>query len=200
MTGPAWKTETFYIAPLSDPSCVKTAGGPSIRPPVPWRSGPAATRPRAAWPIRERARRCISRSPSTGWRRTSTTPRGLRRGCRVQGRRGDWRAGLRQIRGALREGAVHLDAEPAAGQPEVFVAVSRPSTRKIKIEPPREGSDDRSCRVLVALLLLHRHRPSSLRSAAGRPDADHPGGRLELAAITPMITVRISGPASPRSW
>ena len=27
VTGPAWKTETFYIAPLGDPSCVKTAGG-----------------------------------------------------------------------------------------------------------------------------------------------------------------------------
>jgi len=27
VTGPGWKTETFYIAPLSDPSCVKTVNG-----------------------------------------------------------------------------------------------------------------------------------------------------------------------------
>ena len=79
VTGPGWKTETFYIAPLGDPSCVTTTNGrDSTACPSQGQSGGDQGSVRRAR-IRGPARRCTSPCRRTGRRPGSTTPPGRRR-------------------------------------------------------------------------------------------------------------------------
>ena len=74
-TSADWRAETFYIAPLDDPLCVRTAAAATRRSARrrSVRSVPRKIRPAAA--------RCISKSLRTGPRRGSMTAHGRPRWC-----------------------------------------------------------------------------------------------------------------------